>query len=350
MTASSPESPPRRARPHRLRRLLVASGVAVLLVVGAGVLAYGFSVDRYQSNLSRVHGAVDGNDDDRPTKAAGVKAQNWLVVGSDSLASRPTSGRDAQKPLWRPGMQRTDTMMLVHLAGDGTTVLVTSIPRDSWVSIPGHGMAKINAAFSFGGPRLLVRTVEQLTGVRIDHYAAVDFAGFEAMTDAVGGVDVTIPRTVHDSASDKTWTKGRHHLDGTQALLYVRQRHGLPGGDLGRIRRQQNFLRALLTKAHSTGVLANPLRLDAFLTATTKAVTVDDTLDNGDLRSLAFRYRGLGAGDIAFLTAPVRGAGVRDGQDVLFLDRQKAAELFRAVRVDRVARYVDGGRGGTVPP
>lgn len=240
--------------------------------------------------------------------------------------------------------------MLVHLAGDGTTVLVTSIPRDSWVSIPGHGMAKINAAFSFGGPRLLVRTVEQLTGVRIDHYAAVDFAGFEAMTDAVGGVDVTIPRTVHDSASHKTWTKGRHHLDGTQALLYVRQRHGLPGGDLGRIRRQQNFLRALLTKAHSTGVLANPLRLDAFLTATTKAVTVDDTLDNGDLRSLAFRYRGLGAGDIAFLTAPVRGAGVRDGQDVLFLDRHKAAELFRAVRVDRVARYVDGARGGTVPP
>ncbi|MGH3098284.1 MAG: LCP family protein [Streptosporangiales bacterium] len=327
----------------RTRRLLVALAVAVALVAASTALAYAFTVHRYQSNLTRVHGAIDAHASDRPKVPTGVTAANWLVVGSDSRAAHGTSGRDAEDPLWRPGMQRTDTIMLVHLAGDGRHVSITSIPRDSWVHVPGHGMAKINAAFSYGGPALLVRTVERLTHIRIDHYAAIDFAGFKEMTNAVGGVTVEIPRTVHDSARGRTWTRGHHHLDGADALAYVRQRHGLPHGDLDRVRRQQGFLLALLAKVRSRGTLTHPLRLDRFLDATTEAVTVDDSLKGGELRSLALGYRDLGAGDLTFLTAPIRSSGWEGKQAVLYLDRTKSGELFTALRRDRVAGYVKAG-------
>lgn len=327
-----PEMPAARPARRGLRRL-VAALVAVGLVVAATVLAWTFSVERYEQNLSHVPGVIDPGDKDRPAKPAGVRAENWLVVGSDSRAAGGNGN-------WRPGAQRSDTLMLVHLAGDGQQVLITSIPRDTWVSIPGHGMAKINAAFSFGGPRLLVRTVERLTKVRIDHYAAIDFAGFKAMTDAVGGVDVTVPETVYDKANQKRWQKGRHHLDGEEALLYVRQRYGLPGGDLDRIQRQQTFLLALLGKVRSRGTLTKPLRLDAFLDATTKAVAIDDTLSDGELRSLVIRHRGVTSDDLSFETVPILGSGRRDGQSVLFLDEDRADRLFTAIRTDQIEEYV----------
>lgn len=321
----------RRDRRRRVPRLLVASAVAVALLAGASALTWQTSVRRYEGNVTRAHDVIDQADPTRSAKVAGTKAQNWLLVGSDSLAERGTTGA---------GPQRSDTVMVVHLAGDGHSVTVTSIPRDSWVDIPGHGTAKINAAFAYGGPRLLVRTVERLTRIRIDHYAAIDYAGFEAMTDAVGGVDVRIPKTVYDSANHQTWTKGEHHLDGAKALLYVRQRHGLPNGDLDRIRRQQRFLLALLGKLRSTGTLTNPVRLDDFFTAATKAVTVDDTVTSKELRALVGQYREIGAGDITFLVTPVAGGDRRGGQDVLLLDKAKTVKLFAAIGTDRDSKYV----------
>lgn len=333
-----------RPRRRRLRRALLALGIVVVLVSG-GAVAYGLTVGKYDRNVSRVDGVIDEDATDRPPVPVDVTAQNWLVVGSDSRAKKGTSGADAKDPLWKPGMQRTDTMMIVHLAGDGKRVSVTSIPRDTWVDIPGHGKGKVNAAFSYGGPRLLVRTVEQLTKIRIDHYAAIDFAGFKAMTDAVGGVDVTIPRTVTDCSNGTVWQKGRHHLEGNAALKYVRQRCGLPNGDLDRIRRQQGFLLALLDKARSRDVLANPRRLDQLLDSTSKSVTVDDSVSGGDLRSLLFHYREVRAADLVFLTLPIRSSGMVGGQSVLFLDDAEARKLFTALRKDDVERYVQSGGG-----
>lgn len=347
--AESVEAEPAAPRTHRARRILIALAVAVALVVGSGALAFRLTVQRYDANVTRVPGVIDHDAGHHPRVPHGVTAQNWLVVGSDSRAGGGTSGSEAQGPLWQPGMQRTDTMMVVHLAGDGQHVSVTSIPRDSWVHVPGHGMAKVNAAFSYGGPRLLVRTVEKLTDIRIDHYAAIDFAGFKAMTDAVGGVDVRIPRTVYDSANDKTWTRGRHHLDGDEALMYVRQRHGLPNGDLDRIRRQQGFLLALLRKVTSRDMLTHPLQLNRLLDAASQAITVDDSVGSGYLRSLALRYRNVRGSDLRFLTVPIASSGRVGAQAVLFVDRPEARKLFAAMRHDRMGGYIEhGGRTNRV--
>lgn len=307
------------------------SFVVALAVVTTGVAWYN-SVESYGDNISRESDVIDQSGATATPDSDRARAENWLVVGSDSLATERTSGDDASQPLWRAGAQRSDTMMLVHLDGDGHGVTVTSIPRDLWVPIPGHGEGKVNAAFSYGGPRLLVQTVEKLAHVSVDHYAAIDYAGFEGMTDAVGGVDVTVPRTVTDSANDKVWKRGRHHLDGTEALLYVRQRHGLPRGDLDRIERQHDFLRTLLGKLRSDDTLTNPARLDAFLEAVSRSVTVDDTVNGGDLRRLALRYHDIDEQDITFHTAPIAAMGRRDGQDVLFLDHSRAAKLFATLR------------------
>lgn len=341
---------PSRAR-RRTKRLLVALGV-VLLLVSAAATGYGYTMHRYDQNVAREKGVIDENRKDRPNKALDVEAQNWLVVGSDTRAKDGTSGEDAKGPLWQRGAQRTDTMMIVHLAEDNEQISVTSLPRDTWVDIPGHGKGRLNAAFSYGGPRLLVRTVEQLTSVPIDHYAAIDFAGFKTMTNAVGGVDVTVPRTVTDCSNGTVWRKGKHHLNGRRALLYVRQRCGLPNGDLDRIRRQQAFLLALLDRARSKDVLASPRRLDQLLDATSKSITVDDSVSGGMLRSLAFHYRNTRQDDLTFLTLPIRGGGMVAGQAVLFMDDAKAAKLFKALRNDTVDEYAEdeGGEGNNLKP
>jgi LCP family protein required for cell wall assembly len=215
------------------------------------------------------------------------------------------------------------------------------------VPIQGHGNAKLNAAFSFGGPPLLIATIERLTGVRVDHFAILDFEGFQSMTDALGGVDVRVARTVRDPARQVVWPAGTHHLDGARALDFVRQRHNLPGGDLGRIKRQQAFLKALAGQAVDRGTLANPLKLNAFLEAATKAVSVDESLTISRLRSLAVQFRSVRASDIVFVTAPVAGTGTEGRQSVVYLDRAKGQPLYRALRTDAVEGYL-AGAGGTL--
>jgi LCP family protein required for cell wall assembly len=230
--------------------------------------------------------------------------------------------------------------MLVHLPADRQRVYLVSFPRDSWVPIAGHGHAKINAALSFGGPPLLISTIEQLTGVRVDHFAMLDFQGFESMTDAVGGVDVRVSHTVPDSAGESQWQAGVHHLDGPQALKFVRQRYNLPGGDFDRIKRQQAFLKALAGRVVDADVLTNPLRLNAFLEAVTSSVGVDDTVTASNLRSLALQLRSVRPRDIVFMTIPTAGLGTEDGQSVVYIDRAKSRPLHRALRNDEVGRYV----------
>jgi LCP family protein required for cell wall assembly len=333
-----PEDPPRAPRRRRLIRVLIATAAVVLVTLGA----IGLLLERqraYDRNIQRVPGVFPA-ESDRPARTPG-RAQNWLLVGSDRRADQATTGLDANESLWRYGAQRADTIMLVHLPADRGRIYLVSFPRDAWVPIQGQGKAKLNAAFSFGGPPLLIATIERLTGVRVDHFAILDFEGFRSMTDALGGVNVRVARTVRDPARKVVWPVGTHHLDGARALDFVRQRHNLPGGDLGRIKRQQGFLKALAGQVVDRGTLVNPLKLNAFLEASTKAVSVDESLTISRLRSLALQFRSVRAGDLDFLTAPVAGTGTEGRQSVVYLDPVKGQPLYRALRTDTVKGLPD---------
>jgi LCP family protein required for cell wall assembly len=333
-----PETRPRGPRRRLLTRVLVAVTAAAVLLVG-GITGVFLERQRaYDRNIRRIPGVFPA-ESNRPARAPG-RAQNWLLVGSDRRADQATTGRDATRALWRYGAQRADTIMLVHLPADRDRAYLVSFPRDAWVPIQGHGDAKLNAAFSFGGPPLLITTIERLTGVRIDHFAILDFEGFRTMTDALGGVDVHVTRTVWAPAQKVLWPAGTHHLDGARALDFVRQRHNLPGGDLGRIKRQQAFLKALARRVVDRGTLTNPLKLNAFLEASTKAVSADESLTTSTLRSLALQFRSVRPGDIVFVTAPVAGMGTEGRQSVVYLDQAKGQPLYRALREDTVDVYL----------
>ncbi|MEO5873967.1 MAG: LCP family protein, partial [Streptosporangiaceae bacterium] len=197
------------------------------------------------------------------------------------------------------------------------------------------------------------KTLEKLTKVRIDHFSILDFAGFATMTDALGGVDVQIGKTVTGTEAgtdqDITWKAGRNHLDGGTALAFVRQRHGLPDGDLDRIKRQQAFLKALMSKAIQGGTLRNPLKLNAFLDAVTRSVSVDSSISGSKLRSLAFGLRGLGPSDVTFMTVPVAGTATVKGQSIVRLRTAEAQELYGALREDQVDDFLTKpGRANSV--
>ncbi|HEX6255635.1 MAG TPA: LCP family protein [Euzebyales bacterium] len=337
------EVPPPRSRVLLRVAVAIVALFALFVLAGAGLF-----LERqrtYDQNIERIADAFP-DESGRPAPApdpppnAVAPAENWLLVGSDRRSEQATTGQEADGQLWDFGAQRADTIMLVHLPADRSRVYLVSFPRDSWVPIAGYGNAKINAALSFGGPPLLIATLEQLTGVRVDHFAMLDFQGFESMTDALGGVDVRVGQTVSDPARDVEWEAGVHHLDGEQALKFVRQRYNLPGGDFDRIKRQQAFLKALAGRAVDGAVLANPLRLNAFLEAVTSSVSVDDTVTAANLRSLALQMRAVRPNDIVFMTIPTAGLGTEDGQSVVYLDRAKSRPLHRALRRATVGRYV----------
>ncbi|GLZ50528.1 LCP family protein [Actinomycetospora sp. NBRC 106378] len=331
--AEPPETPG--ARRRRGLRALVYVLVGVLLLVllaAAGVVLVtnrlGDQVGRYPSVFAGI---------DPSSRPAGKAGQTFLLVGTDSRSPDATTGRDATAPDFVFGEQRSDVIMLATVADDGRSASVVSIPRDSWVNVPGYGENKINAAYSFGGPPLLISTVEQLTRVRVDHFAVIDFAGFQQMTDAAGGIDVNVGQTT--TFGGITVPAGRQHLDGAQALAYVRQRKELAGGDFDRVRRQQNALRALVTQALSAGTLSSPTRAYQLVDSVTQHVGVDDSLSNTGLAELVFGLRDLRPSAIEFLTVPTTGTGMEGSQSVVYLDRQAGDDLWFAVNNDQVGAW-----------
>ncbi|WP_370144546.1 LCP family protein [Streptacidiphilus sp. EB129] len=340
------------SRHRRRRRILLSllAALVVLLALGAGGVWYG--VNHYAGQVQRIPNALPTVPaSQRPVKpAAEAGAVTFLLIGTDSESTVPTTGNAAKAPLWVYGAQQSDTIMLLHLTADRKNAYVISIPRDTWVPIPGHGSAKIDAAFSWGGPPLLIQTVEQLTNVRIDHFGAIDWSGFKALTDAVGGVTITIPSNSYDSEQNIHWTAGTYTMNGTTALAYVRQRYGLPNGDLDRIARQQNFLRALMSKTSGEFSLTNPFGVNRVLDAVTKAVSVDDQLSNGDLRDLALSLVGLKAGNVTFASAPLGQFITVDGQDALTLDPSRTPQLWQAISHDSLPSWIHQYGGDTVLP
>ncbi len=332
----------------RNRKALFGLALAVtVLVVGGAVAVRG--VERWLAGNVESLGDPFAGLDSRPeasTSVDGTSPMNILVLGSDSRISA------GDPSTWEAGAQRTDAIMLVHLPADRSSAQVMSIPRDAWVDIPGHGQAKVNAAFSYGGPPLLIQTVEQLTDVRIDHFVVTDFESFVAMTDALGGVRMTLSKDL--DVDGTVLAAGQQRLlTGEQALAFVRERKTLVRGDFDRVQRQQAWIRAIAAKLRNDGTLRNPAASTRFLTTVSRSVATDDGLDESVQKDLLDRVRDLGSTDISFFTVPYSGTGRSDdGQSIVVLDRERLDPLMEAVASDTVEAYLTEHADGleVLPP
>lgn len=288
------------------RRWLILAAV-LLSVVGAGFVAVIGIQRHYDHNVERFADPFAGlNQNRRPTKPAGTgNSLNFLVLGSDS---RLSGGNPAA---WKYGAQRTDAIMILHVTNDHRMINMVSIPRDSWVTIPRHGKAKINAAYAWGGPALMVETVEKVTGVHIDHMVLTDFTAFTNITNTLGGV------SINNTA-----------MNGQQALAYVRERHSLTNGDLDRVKRQQLWMKAVATQLISKGTFTSPVTLARAMGDLTSNIAVDSTFTAGKMRSTAWNLRYVDSKNIFGATAPVTGSGMEGKQYVLYLDEKRAKQLW----------------------
>jgi LCP family protein required for cell wall assembly len=314
-----PTGTPVKRKRRRWPQVLLGLVVVLAIVIVGGY----FYLD---SRLKRENALADYSG--RPADTPGT---NWLIVGSDSREGLSKQQRKAYATGTAAG-RRTDSMMLMHTGSGGTTLV--SLPRDSYVPIAGHGSNKLNAAFAFGGPQLLVRTVEQATGVHIDHYAEVGFGGFVGVVDAVGGVRLCIKEPMKDHKAGLNLKKGCQTLNGGQALGYVRTRASARA-DLDRVARQRQFFSALISKATSPGVLLNPFRSVPMALHATDNFSVDQRDGLTDLVGLMWSMKGVGSGDGVTTTVPVGGFGSSPAAgSYLIWDRTKATELFNALKTD----------------
>jgi len=332
--APGPQRTKKRLRPRWGRIALVLAAV-MALCTSAAVFTGWLYADRLNDRLKRTDPFADLTGDRPPVVAEG--AMNILMLGSDS--------RDPDAPVDVAGKWRADTVILMHIPAAHDKAYMINFPRDLWVHVPrsrdgnyGNTMAKINAAYAWGGVPLTVQTVEEYTGVRIDHIALIDFGGFVQVTDALGGVDLNVERQITSIHKPyRTFLKGTNHLNGVEALDYIRQRYQFPDGDFARMRHQQQFLKALMDKAASTGTLTNPGKLNAFLTSVADAMTVDQGFS---LLSMAIQFRNLRSNDLVFMTSPHKGTDNIDGQSVVVSDKTKALALFDAVAHDTVGDWL----------
>ncbi|MET8796219.1 LCP family protein [Nocardia sp. NPDC004568] len=310
-----PAAPPPR-RPRRKRH--IGRWFLAILLALLALLVYGFV--KLDGSLTRIDALTDYED--RVGNTAGT---NWLLVGSDSragLSEEETSGLATGGEVGDP---RTDTIILVHIPPSGRTTLV-SLPRDSYVSIPGYGQDKLNAAFAFGGAPLLTQTVEVATGLRIDHYAEIGFAGFAGVVDALGGIDICVPQAIDDPLAGIDLPAGCQELKGPQALGFVRSR-ATALADIDRMNNQRLFLSALLEKATSPATLANPFALWPMATNVAGSLTVDKGDHIWDLARLAWALRG----DTLATTVPVGGFTDTDSGNVLLWADPDAGRFFEAL-------------------
>src|SRR5215207_2799819 len=335
---------------RRHRKLLIALVTFLIIVPVVGTAAYAYVLNSKLTGIDKV-GTQKLKEEDRPDPDEG-KALNILLIGSDKgkkiagESSDTSIAEDAKAKDWPAGKYRSDTLMIVHITANRKFAFLTSIPRDTFTMLydakgnPQH-QEKINAAFSEYGPLGTISTVEHLTNLRMKHMAIIDWDGFRALSTAVGGVPVTIPRAFYDPQQKIQWEAGPQVLKGKRALQYVRTRYGLAGGDFDRIARQQNFLRALMKKILAKGTMRNPVKLINTVSALTKNLTVDSDWKSGDMRGLALSLRGVQTEDVIFLTAPVAGTEtIPIYGSVVRLDELKSRELFEALRKDNLRAYL----------
>jgi LCP family protein required for cell wall assembly len=307
------------------RATLIAKRIVIFYIVFFLLLGIktGLSLDKIQATP-----AVQVED------TAGT---NWLLVGSDSREGLSIEEQQQLHTGQDEGAQRTDTIMLVHLGSDGTTLV--SLPRDSFVYIPEHtdldGVAqgqtrnKLNAAYSQGGAPLLVSTVEFNTGLRIDHYMEVGFRGIRDLTDAIGGIDVCVPQDYDDEKSNLHVKAGCQELDGVTALAYVRMRYADPKGDIGRIERQQQYLAAVMKKVSKVTTILNPIAMYRTSKAGTDSVILGKGDGIRDVARLGLAMKGISSGQGKIATVPISNvdANTAAGSSIIW-DKEAAIALF----------------------
>ena len=294
----------------------------VVLLVAAGTWALTSYIN---GHVARVSAGTAG--------APSAGPLTILVAGVDRRTGL-TRAQQLRLHVGRVASSNSDTLMIVHVAADHRSVSVISLPRDSWVEIPGHGMNKINAAFGLGGPKLMVRTVEQNTGMVINDYAEVNFLGFVKIVNALGGVDICLPTAVNDPYSGLDMPAGKHHVNGIQALMFARDRHSFALSDFQRISDQQQLLSSLLHEAISSGTLTNPGRLTAFLNATLSAIRVDQNLN---VTGLADELRTVPPDKVTFATVPIENMNYTTptGQSAVLWDSSAATTMFNRIKTDQ---------------
>jgi LCP family protein required for cell wall assembly len=313
------------ATPAKRRRVLpiVLASVAATLVAVLAVAA--IFINRVESSLTENLDREDlmPTDAPHPTKeqAAG-DALNLVVMGHDS--------RD-------PSVDRSGSLMILHLSAERDQAYLISFPRDAWVSIPGHGNNKINAAYGLGGTRLTVSTLEELTDTRMDHAALVDFQGFAQLTDQVGGV--TVYNKTAFSSHGVNYPKGNITVSGERAIYFVGERRALPRGDFDRATNERNVVRAIIAKTLSAKIISDPQRLFSVVSGAAEHLTVDKGLTNSKIRSTVLSLR-LTDKDVHLMKAPISGKATKRGQRVDVVDKAKLAELRIALREDKVNEYL----------
>nr|WP_281496861.1 LCP family protein [Ornithinimicrobium sp. F0845] len=316
--------PPRR-RPRRrytLRRVLAVLLLLVLAYVGSMIWA----VTSIWNSIDRVDATPTSST--RPAAGSGT---NFLLVGTDS---RENLSREERNDLVTGHAEgsRADTIMLLHLPDSGGPTLI-SIPRDSYVEIPGYGANKINAAYANGGPALLADTVEQSTGLRVEGYLEIGFGGFVEVVATVGGVEMCLDEPVQDEKTRLDLPAGCQVLEGAEALNYVRMRYGDPRGDLGRVERQREFLAALTHEMATPGTVLVPWRLHDVGTAAGSAMAIGEDTSMWETVRMALGMRSISNGEGQSLTVPVADANyvTNAGSSVLW-DEEKAGAMFEALR------------------
>ena len=361
MLTSPPDYYPRRTRRHSRRRRALLIGLAV---VGAIAVLLGGAGGWLYLQLSGNINSFDPNTGNRPPDAApdadGRRPVNVLIMGSDTRAGANGIVGGAADG----GYGNSDTMMIMHIAADHQHAMVMSIPRDTVVQLPactdakGHPrsgqLGQVNWAYSIGGPRCALATVEQLTGIRMTHTVVIDFHGFVNMVDDIGGVPICVPKAVNDTIGHIRINAGTYTVKGTAALDYVRERHSFgDGGDRSRITRQHAFLSSMIKKMESTGTLTNPAAMLSLANDTTKSVTVDKPLASvGSLLSFANSIKGIKPSNIKFLTVktqnyPVGAPMYATFQKQLALVQPTADQEFAAFRSDAP---IDGSKPASAPP
>jgi LCP family protein required for cell wall assembly len=302
------------------RRIALVIGVVIALLIAGTAGTYFW-----------VNGKLDRSVA-LPAFSGTSAGTNWLIAGSDQRTGISRTER-AQLHLGADGADASDSLMLLHM-GTGKPVLI-SIPRDSYVPIPGHGSNKINAALAIGGPKLLVQTVESVTGLKIDHYMGIGFGGLADVVSAVGGVQMCVKTAVPaDPTGDsgfKGLAAGCHNLNGTQAIAFVRDRHSFATSDLQRIQDQRAFLSALLSKATSPGVYLNPFTALPFASTAASSIAVDKGTSLWDLIQVAQALRGPQSG-----TVPIANANYQTSAgDAVLWDQAQALKLFNALKAGK---------------
>ena len=311
----------RRPRRPRLRLMLafLAGLVVILLILVIG----GYFYLDGKLNRSNVLVSYSG----QPTAGSG---SNWLITGSDSRQGLTRK----QEHKYHTGVdvagQRSDTILLLHIPGNGGPAVLVSLPRDSYVKIPGYGYNKLNAAYSFGGPKLLAETVQNATGLRIEHYMGIGFGGLVNVVNSVGGVTMCFQHPLRDAASGLHLRKGCQNLSGGKALAFVRTRHNFASQDLQREQNQRVFLKALLSKLTSPGVMLNPFSVVPAALGSVGALSVDEGTHLNQLISVAFALR-----SPETTTVPIGNANLpTSAGDAVQWDPTQASRMFRDLNTD----------------